>query len=59
MKRPIRCANCGAWILRVYTAQTVCCVGYDGPRWIDDPKAAERYREYRQWVERMTEEKTR
>lgn len=58
-KRPARCHNCGAWIIRAYSGQTVCCVNWQGPRWIDDPQGAERHKAYREWIKRLSEEKTR
>jgi hypothetical protein len=57
MKRPTRCANCGAWIVRAFAAQTVCCVDWQGPRWADDKQAAEAYKDYREWFRRLPETK--
>lgn len=58
-KRPIRCHNCGTPLKRVYQGQTVCCVEYHGPRWIDDPQGAKEYRLYLEWFSRLPEDKTR
>lgn len=54
-KRPIRCGNCGSWIIRVYSAQAVCCL-HDGPRWADDAQAYEDYVEYKTWFDRLPSE---
>jgi hypothetical protein len=59
MKRPMRCNNCGTWFMRVYSSQSVCCVDWHGPRWIDDPIAAEKYKVYREWLAQLQKEKTR
>jgi hypothetical protein len=58
-KRPTRCHNCGQWIVKAYANQTVCCLDYDGPRWIEDKQAAEDYKVYMEWFDRLPERETR
>lgn len=58
MRRPRQCHNCGEWFIWAFDAQTVCCVGHEGPRWIDDPRAYAVYVEYREWFRNLPNVRT-